>query len=93
MITRLNNMSLWRRGHVKIIFLPVIALSSSFFCPKLEQALHKQQEYHSWHDGNIFFFEKSASKYLKMPFYVLESFPINCVMPVVLLLKFSMTSW
>ena len=39
----------------------------------------------------IFFFEKGASKYLKMPFYVSESFPINCVMPMVLLLKFSVT--
>ena len=90
---RLNNMSLRRRGHVKIIFLPVTALSSSFFCPKLEQALYRQQEHHSWHAGNIFFLEKSASKYLKMPFHVLESFPINCVMPMVLLLMFSMTSW
>ena len=31
------------KGHVKIIFLLVIALSFPFFCPKLEQALHKQQ--------------------------------------------------
>ena len=31
------------KGRVKILFLPVIALSFLFFCPKLEQALHKQQ--------------------------------------------------
>ena len=31
----------------------------------------------------IFISEKGASKYLKMPFYVLESFPIYCVMPMV----------
>ena len=37
----------------------------------------------------IFAFEKGASKYLKMPFYVLKSFPINCVMSVVIVLKFS----
>ena len=36
----------------------------------------------------IFAFEKGASKYLKMPFYVLESFPINCVMSMVIVLKF-----
>ena len=47
---------------------------------RLEQALHKQQEKHSWHAGNIFF-KKGALKYLKMPFYVLESFPINFAMP------------
>ena len=35
------------KGHVKIIFLPVIALSFSNFCPKLEQTLHKHQEQHS----------------------------------------------
>ena len=39
----------------------------------------------------ILFFEKGASKYLKMPFY--ESFLINCVMLMVLLLKFSVTNW
>ena len=33
--------------HVKIIFLPVIALSFSLYCPKLEQTLHKHQEQHS----------------------------------------------
>ena len=32
----------------------------------------------------MFIFEKSASKYLKMPFYVLEPFPINHVTPMVL---------
>ena len=43
----------------------------------------------------IFFFENGASKYLKLPFYALKSLriPINCVMPMVLLLKFSMTNW
>ena len=46
------------KGHVKIIFLPVICLSFPFFCPKLEQALHKQQEQHSWHAGNIFFWKR-----------------------------------
>ena len=35
------------KGHVKIIFLPVIALSFPHFCPKLEQTLHKHQEQHS----------------------------------------------
>ena len=34
-------------GDAKIIFLPVIVLSLSFFCPKMDQALHKQQEQHS----------------------------------------------
>ena len=29
----------------------------------------------------IHFFEKGASKHLKMPFYVSESFLVNCVMP------------
>ena len=67
-----QNYSKPSKGHVTIIFLPVIALSFLFFCPKLEQALHKQQEQHSWHVGDIFF-KKGASKYLKMPFYVLES--------------------
>ena len=35
------------KGHVKIILLPVIALSYPFVCSKLEQTLHKQQEQHS----------------------------------------------
>ena len=35
------------KGHVKIIFLPVIALSFPHLCPKLEQTLHKNQEQHS----------------------------------------------
>ena len=35
------------KGHVKIIFLPVIALSFTHFCSKLEQTLHKHQEQHS----------------------------------------------
>ena len=35
------------KGHVKIIFLPVIALSYLFFCSKLEQTLHKHKEQHS----------------------------------------------
>ena len=47
-----------RKGHVKIIFLPIIALSFPFIFPKLEQTLHKQQEQHSWHAGNIFFWKK-----------------------------------
>ena len=34
----------------------------------------------------IFFFEKGASN-MKMPFYVLESFPINCVVRKILLLE------
>ena len=29
----------------------------------------------------------------KMPLHMLESFPINCLMPMVLLLKFSVTNW
>ena len=36
-----------QKGHVKIILLLVIALSYPFFCSKLEQTLHKQQEQHS----------------------------------------------
>ena len=79
------------KGHVKVIFLPVIALSFPFFCPKLEQTLQRQQEQHSWHAGIIF--SKGASKYLKMPFYVLESFLTNCVMPMIFVLNFSMTNW
>ena len=43
------------KGHVKIMLLPVIALSFPHFCPKLEQTLHIHQEQHSWHAGNIFF--------------------------------------
>ena len=35
------------KGHVKIIFLPVIALSFPNFCSKLEQTLNKHQEQHS----------------------------------------------
>ena len=35
------------KGHVKIIFLSVIALSRSLFYSKLERALHKHQEQHS----------------------------------------------
>ena len=35
------------KRHVKIIFLPVIALSFPHFHPKLEQTLHKHQEQHS----------------------------------------------
>ena len=35
------------KGQVKIILLPVIALSFPLFFPKLEQALHQQQEQHS----------------------------------------------
>ena len=31
-----------------------IALSFPLFYPRLEQALHKHQEQHSWHAGNIF---------------------------------------
>ena len=46
------------KGHVKIIFLPVIALSFLFFCPKLEQTLHKEQEQNSSHPGNTFFGKK-----------------------------------
>ena len=80
------------KEHVKIIFIPVIALSYPFFCSKLEQTLHKHQEQHSWHAGKIFL-EKGVSKYLKIPFYVLESFPINCVISMVLVLKFSVTNW
>ena len=36
-----------RKGHVKIILLPIIAFSYPFFCSKLGQTLHKQQEQHS----------------------------------------------
>ena len=80
------------KGHVKIIFLLLIALSFPFFCPKLEQACTNSKN--SIPDMLvIYLFEKGASKYLKMPFYVLESFPINCVMPMVILLKFSVTNW
>ena len=35
-----------------------MALSYPFFCSKLEQTLHKQQEQHSWHAGNICFWKK-----------------------------------
>ena len=35
----------------------------------------------------IFVFENSASKYLKMLFYALESFSINCLMSMVLVLR------
>ena len=35
------------KGHIKIIFIPVTALSFPLFRPKLEQALHKHQEQHS----------------------------------------------
>ena len=35
------------KGHVKIILLPVIALSYPHFCPKLEQTLHIHQGQHS----------------------------------------------
>ena len=41
----------WRgiviKGHVKVIFLPIIALSFPQFCHKLEQTLHKHQGQHS----------------------------------------------
>ena len=46
------------KEHVKIIFIPVIALSYPFFCSKLEQTLHKHQEQYSWHAGNIFFWKR-----------------------------------
>ena len=36
-----------RKGLVKIILLPVIALSFPHFCPKLEQTLHIHQRQHS----------------------------------------------
>ena len=49
------------KGHVKIIFLPVIALLFPLFCPKLEQALRKRQEQHSWHAGNFFLKKKVVS--------------------------------
>ena len=63
------------KGRVKITFLPVIALSFPLFCLKLEQSLHKHQEQHSWHAGNIYiFFEKGPSKYLKMSLYVESRF-------------------
>ena len=42
----------------KIIFLHVIALSFLLFSPKLEQALHKQQEQHSWHAGNVYLWKR-----------------------------------
>ena len=45
--TKVRFKNLWTKGHVKIIFLPIIALSFPFFCPKLEHALHKHQEQHS----------------------------------------------
>ena len=35
------------KEHVKIIFIPVIALSFPHFCPKLEQTLHIHQGQHS----------------------------------------------
>ena len=35
------------KGHVKIMLIPVIALSFPHFCPKLEQTLHIHQEQHS----------------------------------------------
>ena len=41
----------FHKGHVKIIFLPMIAVSFPHFCPKLE---HKHQEQHSGHAGDIF---------------------------------------
>ena len=46
------------KEHVKIIFIPVIALSYPFFCSKLEQTLHKHQEQHSRHAGDIFVFKR-----------------------------------
>ena len=46
------------KGHVKIMLIPVIALSFPHFCPKLEQTLHIHQEQHSWHAGNFLFWKK-----------------------------------
>ena len=60
------------KGHVKIIFLPVVALSFPFFCPKLEQALHTNNKNSIPDMLVIFFFEKDASKYLNMQFYVVS---------------------
>ena len=39
-----QNLVTFLKGHVKIIFLAVIALSFPFLCSKLEQTLHKQHE-------------------------------------------------
>ena len=79
------------KGPVKIIFLTLIALSYPFF------ALNWNRLYTNSKNSIpdmlvIFFFGKGTSKYLKMSFYVLESFPINCVMSMVLVLKFSVTA-
>ena len=46
------------KGLVKIILLPVIALSFPHFCPKLEQTLHIHQEQHSWHTCDTFVFKR-----------------------------------
>ena len=46
------------KEHVKIIFIPVIALSFPHFCPKLEQTLHIHQGQHSRHAGDIFVFKR-----------------------------------
>ena len=46
------------KGHVKIMLIPVIALSFPHFCPKLERTLHIHQEQHSWHAGNILFWKQ-----------------------------------
>ena len=75
-----------------IILLPVIALSCPFFSPNWNRLCINSKN--SIPDMLVIFaFEKGASKYLKMPFYVLESFPINCVMSMVIVLKFSVTNW
>ena len=43
----MNPKAVYWKGHVKIILLPVIALSFPHFCPKLEQTLHIHQGQHS----------------------------------------------
>ena len=80
------------KGHVKIILLPVIALPFPHFCPNWNRLCTYMRN--SIPDMLVIFcFENSSSKYLKMLFYALESFPINCLMSMVLVLKLSVTNW
>ena len=46
-LSRLRTLSQAFLEHVKIIFIPVIALSFPHFCPKSEQTLHIHQGQHS----------------------------------------------
>ena len=64
------------KGDVKIIFLPVIAFLFLLFCLKLEHFVQTERAVFltSW---QYFLFLKRSAKYLKIPFYVLESFQIT----------------